>query len=70
MTLVALNNLTRDMCHSLSSSRDGQVAQLVKAQGWRPWGSPVYAITFSCTAIHFPVVCALQHHQRRAPLNR
>ena len=29
--------------------------------------NPVTAITFSCAAIHFPIVYNLQHHQRSAP---
>ena len=50
----------------------GELAQLVRARGMWPCGLwvwiPVLAITFSCTAIHFPAVYNLQHHQTALPL--
>ena len=52
--------------------REGEeLAQLVRAQDYGTLGTGVrilvMAITFNCTAIHFPVVYNLQGHQRPVP---
>ena len=49
----------------------GEIAQLVKVQGWWPcWQgmNPATGITFSCATIHFFAVYILQQYQRPVPL--
>ena len=55
-----------------TTTRGGEIAQLVRVHGWWPWGQEVRilvpAITFTCVAIHFPDVDKLQLHQKPVPL--
>ena len=58
------NSTRSQIClpQSTKAGGRGEIAKLVRVRGRWPWGRIlVTVITFSCAAIHFPVVCNLQH---------